>query len=222
MTMTMQEAMRRRHTVRKYTDEGLSAEEVRLLEGRIDANNRELGTSISLVRNAPKAVSGVVRLALARNAKDYFLLAGDDAPDLGERLGYASADLMLYAQTLGLNTWWIGGTFNRKDASAHAGGKKAIGIVTVGHGASQGSPHKSKTVAEVSEYRGGPESEWFARGVEAALLTPTALNRQAFHLVGEGDRVTVSYDPGPLADADLGLVKYHFELGAGRENFSWA
>ena len=222
MTMTMQEAMRRRHTVRKYTDEGLSAEEVRLLEGRIDANNRELGTSISLVRNAPKAVSGIVRLALARNAKDYFLLAGDDAPDLGERLGYASADLMLYAQTLGLNTWWIGGTFNRKDASAHAGGKKAIGIVTVGHGASQGSSHKSKTVAEVSEYRGGPEPEWFTCGVEAALLTPTALNRQAFHLVGEGDRVTVSYDPGPLADADLGLVKYHFELGAGRENFSWA
>ena len=222
MTMTMQEAMRRRHTVRKYTDEGLSAEEVRLLEGRIDANNRELDTSISLVRNAPKAVSGIVRLALARNAKDYFLLAGDDAPDLGERLGYASADLMLYAQTLGLNTWWIGGTFNRKDASAHAGGKKAIGIVTVGHGASQGSPHKSKTAAEVSEYRGGPAPEWFTRGVEAALLTPTALNRQAFHLVGEGDRVTVSYDPGPLADADLGLVKYHFELGAGRESFSWA
>ena len=221
MTMTMQEAMRRRHTVRKYTDEELSVEEVRLLEERIDANNRELGTSIALVRNAPKAVSGILRLTLARNARDYFLLAGDDAPDLGERLGYASADLMLYAQTLGLNTWWIGGTFNRKDASAHAGGKKAIGIVTVGHGATQGSPHKSKTAAEVSEYRGGAEPEWFSRGVEAALLAPTALNKQAFHLVGEGDRVTISYAPGTLAGADTGLVKYHFELGAGRENFSW-
>lgn len=222
MTMTMQEAMRLRHTVRKYTDEGLSVEEARLLEERIDANNRELGTSIALVRNAPKAVSGIVRLALAKNAKDYFLLAGDDVPDLDERLGYASADLMLYAQTLGLNTWWIGGTFNRKDALAHAGGKKTIGIVTVGHGATQGGPHKSKTAAEVSEYRGGAEPEWFTRGVEAALLAPTALNRQAFRLVGQGDQVTITYAPGALADADTGIVKYYFELGAGCENFTWA
>ena len=27
---------------------------------------------------------------------------------LAVKLGYSSADLMLYAQTLGLNTWWIG------------------------------------------------------------------------------------------------------------------
>lgn len=222
MTMTMQEAMRQRHTVRKYTGEGLSDEEAHLLEGRVDARNREMGTSISLVRNAPKAVSGILRISLAKNARDYFLLAGDDAPDLGERLGYASADLMLYAQTLGLNTWWIGGTFNHRDAAAHAGGRKTIGIVTVGHGATQGKPHRSKKASEVAEYRGGAEPEWFSHGVEAALLAPTALNRQAFHLVGDGDRVALTYDSGALADADLGIVRYHFELGAGRENFAWA
>ena len=222
MTMTMQEAMRQRHTVRKFTGEGLSPEEARLLEERIDARNRELGTAISLVRNDPKVVSGILRLTLARNARDYVLLAGDDAADLGERLGYASADLMLYAQTLGLNTWWIGGTFNRGEAGAHADGKRAIGIVVAGHGATQGKPHRSRSAAEVAEYRGGAEPEWFSRGVEAALLAPTALNRQAFHLVGDGDRVTLAYDPGALADADLGIVRYHFELGAGRENFVWA
>ena len=27
---------------------------------------------------------------------------------------------------------------------------------------------------------------------------------------------------GPELEVDLGIVKYHFELGAGKENFTWA
>lgn len=46
-----------------------------------------------------------MRLTMAKNVREYFLMAGPDAPDLDERLGYAGADLMLYVQTLGLNTW---------------------------------------------------------------------------------------------------------------------
>ena len=26
---------------------------------------------------------------------------------------------------------------------------------------------------------------------------------------------------GPFSKVDLGIVKYHFEIGAGKENFSW-
>ena len=57
---------------------------------------------------------------------------------------------------------------------------------------------------------------------EAALLAPTALNRQKFMLVGEGNKVTLSYAPGPMSGSDKGIVKHHFELGAGKENFEWA
>lgn len=103
-----------------------------------------------------------------------------------ERLGYAGADLILYAQTLGLNTWWVGGTFNRKRVGERASAERPVGIVAVGLGATQGKPHKSKSAADISSYE-GEAPRWFSRGVEAALLAPTALNKQAFKLHGKGD-----------------------------------
>lgn len=48
---------------------------------------------------------------------------GDDSPELEEKLGYSGADLMLYAQTLGLNTWYVGGMFDRS-VEQYVDGKK--------------------------------------------------------------------------------------------------
>lgn len=60
--------------------------------------------------------------------------------------------------------------------------------------------------------------------MEAAMLAPTALNQQRFLLALDGSTVTAK----PLASIfgnakmDLGIVKYRFEVGAGKENFKWA
>lgn len=67
----------------------------------------------------------------------------------------------------------------------------------------------------------GAAPQWFTNGVKTALLAPTALNKQAFFIKGSGSNVTITYSGGNLADTDLGIVKYHFELGAGKENFEW-
>lgn len=74
---------------------------------------------------------------------------------------------------------------------------------------------------QVSSYEGQAPA-WFERGVEAALLAPTALAKQAFFLRGRGDEVSIECDNGIFSGADTGLVKYHFELGAGRGSFRWA
>ena len=60
------------------------------------------------------------------------------------------------------------------------------------------------------------------KGVEAALLAPTAVNQQKFYLTLDGNKVKAKAGLGPCAKMDLGIVKYHFELGAGKENFEWA
>ena len=65
--------------------------------------------------------------------------------------------------------------------------------------------------------------EWFKRGVEAALLAPTAINQQKFKFELTGGN-TVSAKAGLIGTnlkIDLGIVKCHFELGAGKENFQW-
>ena len=63
--------------------------------------------------------------------------------------------------------------------------------------------------------------DWFLRGIDAALLAPTAMNQQKFTFTCKGNQVSAKAGLGFYSKTDLGIVKYHFELGAGRENFRW-
>lgn len=218
--MDMKQAMVERHMVRKYTDKPIPTEIVRRINGRVSDVNAEYRTDIELVRDDGSAFNAAIKLILAKGVRNYFILAGRAAPDLRERLGAAGADLMLFCQTLGLNTWWVGGTYSHAKMAQKAPGDEVIGIIAVGYGATQGKPHKSKSAQEVATYE-GPEPEWFKNGVEAALLAPTALGKQAFKIEGAGDEVSITYEPGAFAGEDLGLVKYHFALGVGSHSFCW-
>ena len=58
---------------------------------------------------------------------------------------------------------------------------------------------------------------------EFALYAPTAMNQQKFkfELVDENEVSLKVAGLGICTDIDLGIVKYHFELGAGVDNFNW-
>ena len=57
--------------------------------------------------------------------------------------------------------------------------------------------------------------------MKAALLAPTANNKQAFFLKGSGKEVHLDCNNSIFTDIDRGIVKYHFEVGAGKDNFVW-
>ncbi len=218
--MTIGEAMKTRHTVRKYTDKPIPAELVENLKVRIKENNDKYNLSIKLMINDKKAFDAFIKLILAKGVNNYLILSGPDTPDLDEKLGYSGADIMLYAQTLGLNTWWVGSTFNRKDVSIAADSNRVTGVIAIGYGATQGVPHKSKNPEDISLYN-GEAPEWFKNGVAAVLLSPTALNKQAFSIKGDGIKVSMTCNNGIFTGSDLGIAKYHFEVGAGKDNFEW-
>lgn len=111
--MTLNEAAEIRHTVRKYTDKKLPDDIIEKLNKRISDNNQKYGTSIKLITENTDALSAAVKLIMAKGVRNYIVLAGKDAPDTNEKLGYCGTDIMLYAQTLGLNSWWVGGTFSK-------------------------------------------------------------------------------------------------------------
>lgn len=102
--MDMTEAMKTRHMVRKYRETVLTEPVISALNARVEENNAEHGLAIKLMINDKNAVGTIVKIILAKGVNNYFILAGDDSPELEEKLGYSGADLMLYAQTLGLNT----------------------------------------------------------------------------------------------------------------------
>ena len=99
-------------------------------------------------------------------------------------------------------------------------GDKLICVIAIGYGISPGRAHKSRPAEELSNLSDA-SPDWFRRGVEAALLAPTAVNQQSFYLAQDGDSVALSSKGGPYSKIDLGIVKLHFELGAGKENFVW-
>lgn len=127
---------------------------------------------------------------------------------------------MLFAQTLGLNTWYIGGMTSKKTADK-VPGLSVVTAVAVGFGITQGEPHALKTSPEkVADLEDAPQ--WFVDGVNAALYAPTAMNKQAFAISRDGNRVTITVGKGRFALQDKGLLMYHFEIWAGKENFEWA
>jgi len=79
---------------------------------------------------------------------------------------------------------------------------------------------KSKSFEEVAVVN-GDVPEWFKRGVEYALYAPTAMNQQKFKFYLDGNKVRLKYALAFYGNVDKGIVKYHFELGAGKENFFW-
>lgn len=221
--MNMQETMAARHSVRQYKDRPLELEQVSALREEIEKCNREGGLHIQLVTDEPRAFDGfMAHYGKFSGVTNYFALIGERGPGLEEKCGYYGERLVLKAQQLGLNTCWVAMTYSKiKTAFTVGKGEKLCVVIALGYGETQGVPHKSKPAAEVMAVS-GPVPEWFKQGIEAALLAPTAMNQQKFVFSLNGDKVSVKPGLGFYSKIDLGIAKYHFELGAGTEYFTWA
>ena len=202
----------KRHTVRKYLDKPLDVDLISLLNARIEQNNELYDLTLKLVMNNSDGISSLAKIMSNNTVQNYIILAGKECSSLDEKIGYCGADLILYAQSLGLNTWWCGGMFNGKNALKHLDDKdvRVNGVIAIGYGKTQGVPHKSKT------------ADRFNAGIKALLLAPSALNRQPYIVSGVGNKVSFKVKSGTLSQVDLGIGKYFFELGAGKENFEWS
>ena len=218
--MTMEELMKSRHSVRQYEDRPLEEALRAELEREAALCNEESGLHIQLVVNEPRAFDGfMAHYGRFSGVTNYLALVGPKGKDLDERCGYYGERLVLKAQELGLNTCWVAMTYQKIPGAFQVGpGEKLALVIAVGYGKSQGVPHGVKPLDAVSKGDGAPE--WFRRGVEAALLAPTAMNQQKFFFTYEGGRVAAKAGLGFYTKVDLGIAKYHFQLGAGRE-ISW-
>lgn len=220
--MDWMESMEARHSVRQYLDKPLETAAAEALRAELERCNREGGLHMQLVANEPKAFAGfMARYGSFRGVSNYIALVGPKAADAEEKCGYYGEQAVLLAQTLGLNTCWVGLTYSRvKGAYAVAKDEKLYAVIALGYGAVQGQAHKSKRFGEVVQAE-GRVPDWFRKGVEAALLAPTALNQQKFRFILRGDKVAAEAGAGFYTKMDLGIARCHFELGAGRENFAW-
>lgn len=224
--MELIEAIKTRHSVRKYTDQPIETAKVATLRGEIEKLNAESGLNIQLVLEEPKCFSsGMWKYGQFSGVKNYFVMAGPKGKESEEKIGYYGEKLVLLAQTLGLNTCWVGltykkipGTYTLRDGDiVHC-------VIALGYGTIPGVQHPLKPVEQFYESIGLPP-KWFQDGMEAAMLAPTAVNQQKFKFIlHDGNKVgtKTGFSMAGYTNIDLGIVKCHFEIGAGKERFEWA
>lgn len=212
------DAVKKRHSVRSYKDKKIESQTIQKLNEMIADCNEKGNLHIQLVEDAGKTFNKLLNKFMGLgSAPSVIACIGKDDETLDERIGYYGQKIVLYAQMLGLNTCWAG-TFNPKNVNAEIkSGERLAIVIAVGYGVNNGRVRKSKSAEQV--VRGGTNGkpEWFMKGVETALLAPTAVNQQKFEIVlNDDESVDIVDKGGILSKIDKGIVKYNFEIGAQR------
>lgn len=225
--MELIDAIKARHAVRKYTDRPIEAEKIASLRAATEKLNAESGLHLQLVLDEPTAFSsGILKYGAISGVRNYFAMVGKKGREVEEKIGYYGEQLVLLAQTLGLNTCWVGLTFKEVDeVISLADGEQLHCVIALGYGVDAGKQHPLKPIEKFYEAE-GEVPDWFRRGMDAAVLAPTAVNQQKFKFIlHEGNKVsaepTFSLTGRGYLYYDLGIVKSHFEIGAGKEHFTW-
>ena len=218
------EVIKSRHSVRSYTNQPLPTEIRHVLTALIDECNSNSGLHMQLVCDEPKAFGSslLARYGKFSNVCNYICMIGKKCSQTEELLGYYGEKLVLKAQESGLNTCWVGMSSRKGKIPADiSNDEKLYAVIAIGYGTTQGVAHKIKTAKQICpEIDSAPE--WFRRGVEYALLAPTAVNQQKFRFKWSGEnRVEVNSSWGFFSKMDLGIARLHFELGAYPIKVEW-
>lgn len=213
--MEIIELMKERHSVRQYTDKKIEKEKREVLNALIAKINQKAGLHIQIIYDEPKCFNSMMaHYGKFDGVNNYIALVREKSkPD--EALGYYGEQIVLKAQELGLNTCWVAMTHGKSKAQIDKG-EKLVCLISLGYGKTAGAANKSKKLSEVCNYK-KDMPEWFLSGMEAALLAPTAMNRQKFYFELLPDNsIKITCGKGLYTKLDLGIVKYHFEVVSGK------
>lgn len=219
--MTELEAIRARHAVRNYTKKPLSKSIIDGLKEEIEQCNQLGQLHIQLVTENDDAFKNFIPVfGRFKNVKNYIALVAKKKGDFYAKSGYYGARLMIKAQQAGLNSCWVMNTYNaRKCSVSLAPDEELVSVIAIGYGTTVGTQHKSKSIESLCKLC---SDKWFINGMNVAVLAPTGLNKQNFYIETKGNAVSISTKSNsPMSKIDTGIVKYHFEIGAGKENFNW-
>lgn len=117
----LKEAVEKRKSVRTYIEKPLEAADREKILAFIDFLAREPHPFTAKVRirlfDVDKDISAkdLGTYGVIKGARSYLGVAVNETDDAMEAVGYVFEKLVLYAQSIGLGTCWLGGTFNRSE-----------------------------------------------------------------------------------------------------------
>jgi len=214
--MEVSDVIKARRSVRQYLDKPIEEDKKVALKDYIDLLNARYKTNVQIFFDDENAFSNsTAAYGLFSSCKNIVALVGKDE----ETCGYAGELFALKAQSVGLNTCFVGLTYkkgNIKRKIKLQKGEKVQCCIALGYGKTQGAKRKSKKPSDVLVLK-GEKPKLLDEVVEACLLAPTAINQQKFKVVCEnGDIEIVKSGFGFYAGVDIGIVKCHKDLILGK------
>ena len=226
---SMNEIILHRKSQRSFTGEELKEELIQKIQDEIIEINAESALEIEFVEDGSRAFSHFGKsYGLFKNVRSLLLLKGNPGQaHFREKIGYYGEKLLLFAESLGLATCWVGGTFDRESFS-YPEEDHVQAVILLGYPAESGWKGKilhsllpaKKKPWEARIEGDMPYPKWVREGMEAAALAPSALNKQkpVFHYHSRILTATVE-NRDEMDMVDLGIAKCHFDAGVGCGHF---
>ena len=220
---------------------------VRTFDGRTlsDADREQLAAHLTHIQNPYDIPVTFVLLdakahglssPVIQGAPLYIAAKVPKVPHCEEAYGYAFADMMLFAWSLGIGTTMIGGTMKRalfEQAAQVQEGEAMFCMSPLGYPAQKRSLREAGMRAAIKADTRKPDSALFFDGdftapltpedetlrtaLEAVRLAPSAVNKQPWRIVRRGSAFHF-YEEHSLGGAewdmqklDMGIALYHFQ-----------
>ncbi|MFC1934898.1 nitroreductase family protein [Chloroflexota bacterium] len=194
-----------------------------------------------LVNESPKRLfKGIIGpYGKIKGAPAFVALIGNmDSPNVQEETGYTGEGVILEAEALNLATCWVGGFFRREVASSFikmTDNERIIAVTPVGYSLEHksleerlmtgfGWTHRRKYLSTmVAGLKEAEWPEWIRASLKAAMIAPSAVNRQPWCFKVEPDSIMVSVNkPGIEFNVakrlDCGIAMLHIEVAALSNN----
>jgi len=217
--MDVWKVMEARHSVRIYKDEKITATDREKIENKLAEINKKSGLHFYACYDDPTVFNGnKAHYGDFKRVKNYIVLKGPKHRAID--VGYYGEELVLFLQEIGINTCWIAITYRWNKVKSHDKYKKYL-LIAMGYGENQGIKGSSKPLEKLSNIT-NESPDWFRKGMEAVALAPSTMHLQQFYFrLHENNVVEAVLVRGLFCKIDLGIGKYHFEVGAGKDNFTW-
>ncbi len=220
--MTIFEAIEQRHTTRTFNEQAISGDVLSELEALIAKLNEEGNLHMQLVNGRENAFDEfIIHYGKWTGVTNYVALVGPDREDLDEACGYYGQQIVLWAEMNGLRTGWLDTQPNGDtDAFEVAEGERHVLSFAIGYSDAPARGPKPAEVETMSIVE-GDAPQWFKDGMKTAVYAPTAGNQRLFRIHWDGEKVSMTSEPGFLEKVDLGIAKYHFEVGSAKGHDIW-
>lgn len=211
-------AISQRKSTRKYEAQPLDAETLAEVEEAI-AELSPLDASVRLTWRFARKTKGKFRA----DAPHYLIISGNGAPGEMEEVGFRFQQLVLWLDTKGIGSVWLGSTRDAEKSDTEND------LVTLAFGKAAGSLHRA-----ASEFNRKPlESITNASDderMQAVRLAPSGMNTQPWYFDKTNDKVLVyrqKLKPPlslvyKLADLDMGIALCHYALACQQESKPFA